>query len=140
MRANLLPEMTGMLLVDKDGNEVSVNVKLFKQNGITYVFIADKDGPEASSVARNAALFILQLLEQLNLESESTEFFRHIYTPTTGSLFGRFGVVWQGSKLQSYTFTILNRMDEERFVHSLVANAKSVCLKYSPMRQVAAAV
>lgn len=123
-----------MLLLDRDGVEVGVDVKVFALAGNVSVFLADKQNSTSSSVSRNAATYLAQLVQRLDLHPVSTHFYRHVYNPQQGSLFGRFDIVWDGTQLVSYKFVMLNNLDEGKQLREWLDKATLVPITYGQTR------
>ena len=139
MRMNLLSEMHSVQLRDRDGRSANVDVKAFQEQDITHVFLSDPPAVGASSVARNCAIYITQLVERFDFSIEHTQFYRHIYIPDNGSLFGHFNLTWENEKLIDYTFSMLNVVDEGKKMHELIGRSESVVFSYSQMKNIAVA-
>lgn len=133
MKTNLLPKMTSMLLRDREGVDVAVDVKVFAAAGSVSVFLSDRANT-LGLIARNAATYVPQLVQRLGLHPVSTSFFRHVYHPQQGSMFGRFDIVWSGSDLVSYKFAMLNNLDEGKKVQEWIAKASVVPITYGQTR------
>lgn len=134
MKATLMPKMTGVQLLDRDGVAVTVDVKVFVQAGSVFVFLADRTSTGSGLIARNAATYIEQLVERLHLHPEATQFFRHVYLPQQGSLFGRFDIVWRARELASYKFAMLNNLDEGKRLQEWLLTAAPVAITYAQTR------
>ena len=104
--------MTSVLLLDRDNVEVGVDVKVLALAGTVAVFMSDRQNNTSSSISRNAATYLAQLAQRLSLHPVSTQFYRHVYHPQQGSMFGRFDIVWSDADLVSYKFVMLNNLDE----------------------------
>ena len=139
MRINLLSEMHAVELRDRDGRSACVDVKAFQDQDTTHVFLSDPPAVGASSVARNCAIYIAQLVERFDFPIEETQFYRHIYIPDNGSLFGRFNLTWEQGKLTAYTFSMLNVIDEGQNIHELIERSDPVEFSYAQMKDIAIA-
>lgn len=137
MKTNCLPKMTAMLLLDRDNVEVGVDVKVLALAGTVAVFMADRQGNSSSSISRNAATYLAQLARRLGLHPTSTQFYRHVYHPQQGSLFGRFDIVWNGMALVNYKFVMLNNLDEGKRLQDWIAKATVVPITYGQTRNLA---
>ena len=137
MKTNCLPKMTAMLLLDRDNVEVGVDVKVLALAGTVAVFMADRQGNSSSSISRNAATYLAQLARRLGLHPTSTQFYRHVYHPQQGSLFGRFDIVWNDIALVNYKFVMLNNLDEGKRLHDWIAKATVVPITYGQTRNLA---
>lgn len=129
-----MPKMTGVQLRDRDGVSVTVDVKVFAEGGKVAVVMADRSSESSSQIARNAANYIGQLVERLQLHPATTQFYRHVYLPQQGSLFGRFDVVWQERQLISYSFAMLNNLDDGKYLQQWLAIASQVPITYAQTR------
>jgi hypothetical protein len=134
MKPTLMPKMTGVQLRDRDGVSVTVDVKVFAHGGKVVVVMADRSTATSSLIARNAATYIVQLVERLQLHPGATQFFRHVYFPQQGSLFGRFDVVWQEQQLISYSFVMLNNLDDGKRLQEWLVTAALVPITYAQAR------
>src|SRR5690606_41433947 len=94
-----------------------------------------KHSHSGSSVSRNAATDLAQLVPRLVLHPVSTQCYRHVYHPQQGSLFGRFDIVWNGTELVSYKFAMLNNLDEGKRLQEWIAKAAVVPITYGQTRQ-----
>jgi hypothetical protein len=137
MKTNCLPKMTAMLLLDRDNVEVGVDVKVLALAGTVAVFMADRQGNSSSSISRNAATYLAQLARRLGLHPTSTQFYRHVYHPQQGSLFGRFDIVWNDIALVNYKFVMLNNLDEGKRLQDWIAKATVVPITYGQTRNLA---
>lgn len=137
MKTNCLPKMTAMLLFDRDNVEVGVDVKVLALAGTVAVFMADRQGNSSSSISRNAATYLAQLARRLGLHPTSTQFYRHVYHPQQGSLFGRFDIVWNDMALVNYKFVMLNNLDEGKRLQDWIAKATVVPITYGQTRNLA---
>ena len=134
MKTNILPKMTAVLLRDRDGVDVAIDVKVLAAAGSVAVFIADKTSNSSGLIARNGATYIAQLVQRLGLHPASTRFYRHVFTPLQGSLFGRFEVVWADAELVSYKFVMLNNLDDGKQLQEWIAKAVVVPITYGQTR------
>lgn len=134
MKPTTMPKMTGVQLRDRDGVSVTVDVKVFADGGKVAVVMADRSSESSSQIARNAASYIVQLVERLQLHPATTQFYRHVYLPQQGSLFGRFDVVWQDRQLISYSFAMLNNLDDGKHLQQWLAIASQVPITYAQTR------
>lgn len=126
-----------MLLLDRDNVEVGVDVKVLALAGTVAVFMADRQGNSSSSISRNAATYLAQLARRLGLHPTSTQFYRHVYHPQQGSLFGRFDIVWNDMALVNYKFVMLNNLDEGKRLQDWIAKATVVPITYGQTRNLA---
>ncbi|BFM17251.1 hypothetical protein R50073_34340 [Maricurvus nonylphenolicus] len=110
MKQNLLPDMELLSVKDRDGNPCDIGVQALRHDDDTYIFLSDMS--EETVIARNSAVIINQLVKRLRLNYEKTQFVRHVHTAQSGSLFGRFNIQWDGLAVGSYTFNMLNNLDE----------------------------
>lgn len=132
--------MTPVLLLDREGVEVAVDIKVLALAGSISVFISDKQTSTAGSISRNAAAYLVQLVRRLGLHPVSTHFYRHVYNPQQGSLFGRFDIVWQDAELVSYKFVMLNNLDEGKQLREWIVKATVVPITYGQTRNLEPAV
>lgn len=137
MKTNCLPKMTTMLLLDRDNVETGIDVKVLALAGTVAVFMSDKQSHSSSSISRNAATYLAQLVQRLELHPVSTQFYRHVYHPQQGSLFGRFDIVWSGTELVSYKFAMLNNLDEGKRLQEWIVKAAVVPITYGQTRDLA---
>ncbi len=131
MKPNLFPKMTAMQVVDREGSSQVLDVKLLCHAEVIGVFMADRT---PGLLARNAATYIPQLLDRLQLQPQTTRFYRHVYLPQQGSLFGRFDIVWRDRDLLSYHFSMLNNLDEGSRLWEWINGASSVAISYAQTR------
>lgn len=134
MKNNLLEKMTSVLLLDRDGNAVAVDIKVLASGGCVSVFMSDKTANPGGLISRNAANFLTQLIQRLGLHFESTRFYRHVFHPQQGSMFGRFDILWSDAELTSYKFVMLNNLDEGQEVKEWIAKASVVPITYGQTR------
>ena len=139
MKTNCLPKMTSVLLFDRDKVEVGVDVKVLALAGTVAVFMSDRQNNTSSSISRNAATYLAQLAQRLSLHPVSTQFYRHVYNPQQGSLFGRFDIVWSDVELVSYKFVMLNNLDEGKRLQDWIVKATVVPITYGQTRNLAKA-
>lgn len=137
MKATCLPKMTVMLLLDRDNVEVGVDVKVLALAGTVAVFMSDRQNIASGSISRNAATYLPQLVQRLGLHPVSTQFYRHVFHPQQGSLFGRFDIVWNEAELVSYKFVMLNNLDEGKRLQEWIAKATAVPITYGQTRDLA---
>lgn len=140
MKPSLFPKMTAVQLVDREGLNQTLDVRLLAQGQEVYVFMADKVTTGNGLLARNAAVYIPQLLDRLQLDPAHARFFRHVYLPTQGSLFGRYEVVWQERQLISYSFAMLNNLDEGKRLKAWIEAASTLPISYAQTRNLSAAI
>ena len=129
--------MTSVLLFDRDKVEVGVDVKVLALAGTVAVFMSDRQNNTSSSISRNAATYLAQLAQRLSLHPVSTQFYRHVYNPQQGSLFGRFDIVWSDVELVSYKFVMLNNLDEGKRLQDWIVKATVVPITYGQTRNLA---
>lgn len=129
-----------MLLRDRDGAEVAVDVKVFALAGSIAVFTSDRTENPGGLISRNAACYLVQLTSRLGLHPTSTSFYRHVYHPLQGSMFGRFDIVWSGSELANYKFAMLSNLDEGKRLREWISNATNVPITYGQTRNINTAV
>lgn len=137
MKKNLMPKMVDVNLLDKEGSMVPVSVKLIQHNQREYLFLSDKGSSPESSIARNTAAFIAQLVERFQLDTTTVSFFRHIYTPESGSVFGHFSIDWQAGKPVSYTFKVLSNYEQVQKIQTILLEGTAVALSYSQLKNIA---
>jgi len=139
MKPNLLPSLSNVELIDKDGKAVQLHIRLYQHNGRYALFMADV--PTAPTLARNAATFIGQLVARLELPQDATSFYRHIYMPHQGSVFGCFQLGWQaGQKVSHYTFSMMTPNIEDLAIRRFLNEGKVVPVSYAKLRNLAPAV
>lgn len=129
--------MTSVLLLDRDNVEVGVDVKVLALAGTVAVFMSDRQNNTSSSISRNAATYLGQLAQRLSLHPVSTQFYRHVYHPQQGSMFGRFDIVWSDADLVSYKFVMLNNLDEGKRLQDWIVKATVVPITYGQTRNLA---
>lgn len=134
MKINLLPTMTPILLRDREGVEVAVDVKVFALAGNISVFTSDRTVNPSGLISRNAACYLAQLTFRLGLHPVSTSFYRHVFHPVQGSLFGHFDIVWNGGELASYKFAMLSNLDEGKRLQEWISKATNVPITYGQTR------
>lgn len=136
MKPNLVPTMSKVDLFDKDGQPVVLQVKLLQYQGRYAVFMADGPGP--SVLARGAGALIAQLAGRLELPVAQTSFYRHIYLPHQGSVFGCFQVGWLPEGLVShYTFSMMAPLIDDLNVRRILKEGTPVQLSYAKLRNLA---
>lgn len=140
MKTNQIPKMNAIPLLDKDGEKVYVDIKAFQYLDKTHVFMADQAGVGTGSIARNGSHYICQIIERFSFDPLACVFYRHVYKPLNGSLFGRFNLQWHNGELQNYTFTMLNHLDHGRALESMLAKAEPVAFSYAQIKNFAVAV
>ena len=139
MKPNLLPSLSNVELPDKDGKPVQLQIRLFKMNGVFAFFMAD--APATPVLARNAATFIGQLVARLELPQEVTSFYRHIYMPHQGSVFGCFQLGWKaGQTVSHYTFSMMTPNIEDLGIRRFLSEGKVVPVSYAKLRNLTPAV
>lgn len=111
MRTDLLPDMVSESLQSRNGSDVSILIKVLQFEGQHHVFMREQHRFSDSSIASNALLFVEQLLKSHKLDSSSCNFYRYVFTPATGALFGRFSIDWNGDDAESYSFKMLNQQE-----------------------------
>lgn len=126
MRQNLLPDMLRITLLDRDNQSIDLGINILSYEDTTYVFMADIDGQAV--LARNASGFISQLVQKLRLDCDGSRFIRHVFTPQSGSLFGVFDVQWQEQDVGSYSFTMLNHVDEADSIREVLLMGDSLAV------------
>ena len=129
--------MTSVLLLDRDKVEVGVDVKVLALAGTVAVFMSDRQNNTSSSISRNAATYLAQLAQRLSLHPVSTQFYRLVYHPQQGSMFGRFDIVWSDADLVSYKFVMLNNLDEGKRLQDWIVKATVVPITYGQTRNLA---
>lgn len=138
MKINLLPTLSSVELLDKQGKTVHLLIRLFELQGRYALFMAD--GVEAV-LARNAATLIAQLVERLDLPQETTSFYRHIYLPHQGSVFGCFQLGWrEGQAVSHYTFAMMTPHIDDVGVRRFLSEGKQVQVSYAKLRNLATAM
>ena len=139
MKVNLIPKMSAVQLMDRDGRRVSVNIKAFERQGQTHVFMSDQSNAGNGSIARNGGIFISQLNQRFGLEQSDSFFYRHVFLAASGSLFGRFDLNWQDGELSDYTFTMLSSPAETFALKSLFTQATPITLSYAQLKNLTVA-
>lgn len=130
--------MSNVDLFDKDGKPVVLQVKLVQYQGRYAVFMADGSGP--SLLARGAGALIAQLAERLALPCAQTSFYRHIYLPLQGSVFGCFQVGWlPEGRVSHYTFSMMAPLIDDLNVRRILKEGTPVPLSYAKQRNLASA-
>lgn len=138
MKTNLLPNLSRIELVDKQGNPVQLLVKLFEHQGRYAVFIEDSAN---GVLARNAGTVISQLVRRLALPVAQTSFYRHIYLPHQGSVFGCFQMGWgEENSINHYTFSMMSPLVDDLAVRRTLKEGKPVSVSYGALRNLSSAV
>lgn len=139
MKPNLLPNLSNVELHDKGGNPVQLQIRLYELHGKYALFMAD--GPATAVLARNAATLITQLLARLDLPLASTQFYRHIYLPHQGSVFGAFQLGWKADRtIGHYTFAMMTPQLEDLNIRRFLTEGRHVPVSYAKLRNLASAV
>jgi hypothetical protein len=134
MKANLIPKMSAVQLMDRDSRKVSVDIKAFQRQGQTHVFMSDQANAGNGSIARNGGVFIAQLNQRFGLEQSDSYFYRHVFLAASGSLFGRFDLNWQANELLDYTFTMISNPVETFELKSLFTQATPITFSYAQLK------
>ena len=134
MKVNLIPKMSAVQLMDRDGLDVSVDIKAFERRGQTHIFMSDQANAGNSSIARNGGVFISQLNQRFGLEQNDSFFYRHVFLASSGSLFGRFDLNWQETELSDYTFTMISNPVETFELKSLFTQATPITFSYAQLK------
>lgn len=129
MKTSLLPEMQRVKMTDKDGTEFVMEVDLRKGDDLTYVFLSDTHQAGASRLAQDAMHYLERLSQRLNLDQETTIFYRHIYHEQMGSTFGRFEVDWDNASGPSYKFQMLNNLEELQRISRIIKSSTRVSVQ-----------
>lgn len=124
VKKDVLSGSTPVTLVDRDGKPVEMTAAAKALNGRTYIFVSDTHQLGASNLAKDALFYIQQIVDRFQLNSESTEFFRHIYQENMGSLFGRFIVNWNSGSDPSYRFQMLTNIDDMVGVNNILSSGE----------------
>jgi hypothetical protein len=132
--------MTAVQVIDREGLSQTLDVKLLSQGQEVYVFMSDRTSTGNGLLARNAAVYIPQLLDRFQLDPADTVFFRHVYLPAQGSLFGRYQVVWRERTLASYNFSMLNNLGEGRRLKAWIEAASQVPISYAQTRNLSTTI
>jgi hypothetical protein len=111
MRTDLLPDMASEPLQSRSGESVSILIKVLQLDGKYHVFMREKHRFSDSSIASNALLFVEQILKNYQLDGENCKFYRYVFTPATGALFGCFNINWSGALAENYSFKMLNQQE-----------------------------
>ncbi|UTA48760.1 hypothetical protein L1F30_04250 [Simiduia sp. 21SJ11W-1] len=139
MKPNLLPTLSSVELHDKEGNPVQLQIRLFEYQGKYALFMSDTATKPV--LARNAATLIAQLAERLELPVADTQFFRHIYLPHQGSVFGSFQLGWQSDgTISHYTFAMMTPQLEDISIRRFLTEGRQVPVSYAKLRNLASAV
>ena len=134
MKVNLIPKMSAVQLMDRDGHTVSVDIKAFEYQGQTHVFMSDQANAGNGSIARNGGVFIPQLNQRFGLEQNDSYFYRHVFLAASGSLFGRFDLNWQDNELIDYTFTMIANSIETFELKALFTQATPITFSYAQLK------
>lgn len=138
MKANLLPNLSRIELFDKQGDTIELQIKLYQYNGRLALFIEDSAN---GTLARNAGAIIGQLVRRLSLPKTQTSFYRHIFLPHQGSVFGCFQVGWgDNGGVSHYTFSMLAPRIDDLPVRRIVSEGKAVSLSYDLLHKLSPAV
>ena len=139
MKPNLLPNLSNVELHDKEGKAVQLQIRLYEHQGKYALFMAD--GPTAPVLARNAATLITQLVARLDLPVVDTHFYRHIYLPHQGSVFGAFQLGWLANRtISHYTFAMMTPQLEDLSIRRFLSEGRHVPVSYAKLRNLAPAV
>ena len=139
MKTNLLPSLSNVEVIDKEGKPVNLLIRLYEYQGRFALFMAD--APATPVLARNAATFIAQLVSRLALPQDKTSFYRHIYLPHQGSVFGCFQLGWQaGQTVSHYTFSMMTPQIDDLAIRRFLSEGKVVPVSYAKLRNLAPAV
>lgn len=139
MKPNLLPTLSSVELHDKEGRAVQLHIRLYELQGKYALFMADT--ASAAVLARNAATLITQLAQRLELPVADTQFYRHIYLPHQGSVFGSFQLGWQpDGTISHYTFAMMTPQLEDLSIRRFLAEGRHVPVSYAKLRNLAPAV
>lgn len=120
IKKNLLPTMQKVKMTDKDGEEFSLWMEVRRGENGTYVFVSDSSQLGTSRLAQDTVYYFSKICRRLNLDSDSTVFYRHIYQENMGSMFGRFHIDWSAQPEPSYKFHMLTNIDELQSVTKLL--------------------
>ncbi|MBB3169210.1 hypothetical protein [Simiduia aestuariiviva] len=139
MKPNLLPTLSTVELHDKAGLPVQLQIRLYEYQGKYALFMSD--APAAAVLARNAATLINQLANRLELPVADTQFFRHIYLPHQGSVFGSFQLDWRPNNIIGhYTFAMMTPQLEDLGIRRFLSEGRHVPVSYAKLRNLASAV
>lgn len=127
-KKNLLPQMQKVKMTDKDGGEFSLWMEVRRGENGTYVFVSDTNQLGSSRLAQDTVYYFGKLCQRLNLDTEDTVFYRHIYQENMGSMFGRFHIDWDAKPEPSYKFQMLTNIDELQSVTKLIESTVFVDL------------
>lgn len=127
-KKNAVPEMQATTVVDREGDGLEMMIKAKMFNGRIYVFVSDSNQLGSSFLAKDALFYIQQLVDRFSLDTQKTEFYRHIYQETMGSLFGRFIVNWNNGSDPSYRFQMLTNVDDMVGVNKVLNKGEDVSL------------
>lgn len=137
VKKSLLPAMLDVRLRDREGKDVVMSVDARTLKGRIYLFVSDTHQLGASHLAKDALYFIQQLVDRFQLDTDNTEFYRHIYQEQMGSVFGRFQVDWNGGSDPSYRFQMLTNVDDMVGITRILADGETVELDQQQLERVA---
>ena len=138
MKTNLLPNLTAVELVDKQGKTVSLQIKLYEYQDQYVLMMADSAN---GVLARNAGTLISQLVERFELPVTRTRFYRHIYLPHQGSVFGSFQLGWgEDQRITHYTFAMMAPQIDDLGVRRVLKEGQVINLRYGAPRKLSPAV
>lgn len=120
MRIDLLPDMQTESLLCRSGEQVEIFVEVIQYQGLHHVFLREQHRFSESSIASNAMTFVEQLLQRYQLDSSQSHFYRYVYTPAVGALFGCFSIDWQAGSAASYSFKMLNQLEAQQQLEPIV--------------------
>lgn len=120
MKKNLLPDMQAVKISDRDGEALDLSIEVRRGENGLYVFLSDSHQLGSSRLAQDAVFFFEKVCARLNLNKETTTFYRHIFQGQMGSLFGRYKVDWEAENGPSYRFQMLTNIDDLHGVKALL--------------------
>jgi|GEM_PF-3008606 len=120
MRIDLLPDMQTESLLCRSGGQVEIFVENIQYQGRHHIFLREQHRFSESSIASNAMTFVEQLLRRYQLEPKQSHFYRYVYTPTVGALFGCFSIDWQSGSAASYSFKMLNQLEAQQQLEPII--------------------
>ena len=133
MKSDLLVKRAPFVVTDREDVPLSIDLRVLRAGDETAVFMADRADAKGL-VGRLSAVFIPQIVRRLQLDPDKTRFYRYVYQPAIGAQFGLFQLQWHEGQLVSYTFRMLNNLDEGARVMDWIGHAQPVIISYAAAR------
>ncbi len=129
MKADILQNLGDVELLDRMEEAATIQVGLYDNNGRQMVFLAEHNRHGQQAIAANSLTYIQQLLDKLELQAEDCDFFRYVFSPTSGPILGRFSLKLSGDKPVSYSMKMLSQLEVEHMAKLLEALPSSELLQ-----------